>query len=66
MQTKLKVIETEKDLQRYFYSLRFYLVKNGIHKKTGRRKKIRKRHLINQIKFIRVFRHITGQIFMEN
>ena len=35
MQTKLKVIETEKDLQRYFYSLQFYLVKNGIHKKTG-------------------------------
>ena len=38
MQTKLKVIETEKDLQRYFYSLQFYLVKNVIHKKTGRRK----------------------------
>ena len=34
MQTILKVIETEKDLQRYFYSLQFYLVKNGIHKKT--------------------------------
>ena len=38
MQTKLKVIETEKDLQRYFYSLQFFLEKNGIHKKTGRRK----------------------------
>ena len=35
MQTILKVIETEKDLQRYFYSLQFYLVINGIHKKTG-------------------------------
>jgi len=28
MQTKLKVIETEKDLQRDFYSLQFSLVKN--------------------------------------
>jgi len=38
MQTKLKIIKTEKDLQRDSYSSQFSLVKNEIHKKTGRRK----------------------------